>query len=237
VCRQDLGVSIGQSPARCTLARYYVCIHTRFQDGILYSLAATIRLTRVRWPSSVSTSPQQGATVWEKPFLDPIRILDGLPHPSGANGERIAFFLGRTARSALSPKTSPDPIESARDRMREQVKDLFAVPAARLRSRPSRICGRRRHRSQDPRPRSRRRASSPRGSIRWSCANPSSISLAPRGYGHTGTEQYIISLADSRAIRGFDVEGCRKKSALSLRLLRSELPRGPRRRRAPAATF
>jgi hypothetical protein len=34
--------------------------------------------------------------------LDRNRVLVGLPHPSGANNERIAFFLGRKARRALS---------------------------------------------------------------------------------------------------------------------------------------
>lgn len=35
--------------------------------------------------------------------LDSHRIIAGVPHPSGANGERIAYFLGRKARGALSP--------------------------------------------------------------------------------------------------------------------------------------
>lgn len=41
------------------------------------------------------------------------RILDGLPHPSGANAERIAYFLGNKARTALSSKTSPDKLDQA----------------------------------------------------------------------------------------------------------------------------
>jgi hypothetical protein len=57
-------------------------------------------------------------------LIDPMKILDGLPHPSGANAERIAFFLGRKERSALSGKTSPEAIEIARDRLRAQVKAL-----------------------------------------------------------------------------------------------------------------
>jgi len=42
------------------------------------------------------------------------RILDGLPHPSGANAERIAYFLGKKERSALSSKTSPGKLDQAR---------------------------------------------------------------------------------------------------------------------------
>ena len=45
------------------------------------------------------------------------RILDGLPHPSGANAERIAYFLGRKNRSALSAKTNADKLDQARDSM------------------------------------------------------------------------------------------------------------------------
>ena len=59
-------------------------------------------------------------------LIDPIRIFDGLPHPSGANAERIAFFVGRKERSALSGKTFPDAIEAARDKLRDQVRSLPA---------------------------------------------------------------------------------------------------------------
>lgn len=42
--------------------------------------------------------------------IDPHRVLSGLPHPSGANAERIAFFLGRKPRNELSNKVAPDRI-------------------------------------------------------------------------------------------------------------------------------
>jgi hypothetical protein len=42
------------------------------------------------------------------------RILDGLPHPSGANAERIAYFLGRKPRHGLSSKTDPNRLDEAR---------------------------------------------------------------------------------------------------------------------------
>lgn len=42
------------------------------------------------------------------------RILSGLPHPSGANAERIAFFLGRKGRGDLSIKVDPDRLLAAR---------------------------------------------------------------------------------------------------------------------------
>lgn len=58
-------------------------------------------------------------------LIDPMKILDCLPHPSGANAERIAFFLDQKARSELSRNTSPEAIEVARDKLRAQVKALF----------------------------------------------------------------------------------------------------------------
>lgn len=45
------------------------------------------------------------------------RVLHGLPHPSGANAERIAYFLGRKQRSELSAKTDPAKLDAARTRL------------------------------------------------------------------------------------------------------------------------
>lgn len=57
-------------------------------------------------------------------LLDPARVLAGLPHPSGANAERIAYFLGRKPRAALSAKTNPDRIDAARERLQRQIAGL-----------------------------------------------------------------------------------------------------------------
>jgi hypothetical protein len=45
------------------------------------------------------------------------KILEGLPHPSRSNSERIAYFLGKKARSDLSIKTDPEKLEIARIRL------------------------------------------------------------------------------------------------------------------------
>ena len=42
------------------------------------------------------------------------QILNGLPHPSGANAERIAYFLGRKAKEALSIKTNAAQLDAVR---------------------------------------------------------------------------------------------------------------------------
>ena len=62
--------------------------------------------------------------------LDGRRVLAGLPHPSGANAERILYFLGRKSRSALSTKTDPTAIDRARETILGQARDLSNVALA-----------------------------------------------------------------------------------------------------------
>lgn len=52
------------------------------------------------------------------------RVLEGLPHPSGANGERIAYFLGRKSRSELSSKTDASKLDAARAQLLSAVAAL-----------------------------------------------------------------------------------------------------------------
>lgn len=52
------------------------------------------------------------------------RILDGLPHPSGANAERVAYFLGRKGRATLSAKTRAETLDTARERLTAQIASL-----------------------------------------------------------------------------------------------------------------
>jgi hypothetical protein len=54
-------------------------------------------------------------------YIDRTRILMSLPHPSGANAERIAYFVGRKAESDLSSKTNPEKLGLAREALRAQV--------------------------------------------------------------------------------------------------------------------
>jgi hypothetical protein len=60
----------------------------------------------------------------DQELLDRSRILDGLPHPSGANAERIAYFLGKKSRGALSAKTNPEKLDQARDDLIRRVMAL-----------------------------------------------------------------------------------------------------------------
>ncbi|MDX1883230.1 hypothetical protein [Mycolicibacterium sp. 120270] len=57
--------------------------------------------------------------------IDLTRILAGMPHPSGANAERVAFFVGRKRREHLSPKVDADRLIAARRTLKAKIKKLL----------------------------------------------------------------------------------------------------------------
>lgn len=60
-------------------------------------------------------------------LLKPEQLLDGLPHPSGANAERISYFLGKKSRAALSTKTNPDVLDHAKTVLIQKISALDAT--------------------------------------------------------------------------------------------------------------
>lgn len=58
------------------------------------------------------------------------RVLSGLPHPSGANAERIAYFCERKPSEALSAKTNAASIDHRRDRLIARVSSLDSADVA-----------------------------------------------------------------------------------------------------------
>ena len=56
--------------------------------------------------------------------IDKNRIMAGLPHPSGANNERIAYFLGEKAADLCSAKTNTVALDTAREALRARVSQL-----------------------------------------------------------------------------------------------------------------
>jgi hypothetical protein len=56
--------------------------------------------------------------------LDPARVLSGMPHPSGANAERVAVFLGRKRPQDASRQTNPVPLIEACARLKAQIANL-----------------------------------------------------------------------------------------------------------------
>jgi hypothetical protein len=57
-------------------------------------------------------------------ILDEARILHGIPHPSGANAERIAYFLGRKEKASLSSRTNGSQIDADRLALRAKMAAL-----------------------------------------------------------------------------------------------------------------
>jgi hypothetical protein len=60
----------------------------------------------------------------EKGHVSKVQLIQGLPHPSGANAERIQYFLGKKDASLLSAKTDPVKLDSARRSLRAAVAAL-----------------------------------------------------------------------------------------------------------------
>lgn len=53
--------------------------------------------------------------------VSPNQVLSGLPHPSGANNERIAYLLGRKRREDLSAKTDPARLDQVQEVLHRRV--------------------------------------------------------------------------------------------------------------------
>lgn len=52
------------------------------------------------------------------------RVLSGLPHPSGANAERIAYFMGNKAAADCSSKCNPTKLDAAREELARKIDRL-----------------------------------------------------------------------------------------------------------------
>jgi hypothetical protein len=57
-------------------------------------------------------------------LIESRRVLYGLPHASGANAERIAYFCQRKDRALLSNKTNPARLDESRTRLLIRVAEL-----------------------------------------------------------------------------------------------------------------
>ena len=57
-------------------------------------------------------------------YLSQNQILDGFPHPSGANAERIQYFLNLKTKDQLSNKTNPEKIDQAKQQLIEKLERL-----------------------------------------------------------------------------------------------------------------
>lgn len=68
------------------------------------------------------------SSVFEKLISDGVlsknQVLIGLPHPSGANAERIAYFLGEKKKEKLSIKTNPELLDKAKAEILTKLSQL-----------------------------------------------------------------------------------------------------------------
>lgn len=55
------------------------------------------------------------------------QVLSGIPHPSGANAERIKYFCGEKPRELLSAKTNAEVIDDAKRTILEKLEQLRCV--------------------------------------------------------------------------------------------------------------
>ena len=60
----------------------------------------------------------------EMGLVDRKRVFNGLPHPSRANSERIAYFLNKKDPEKASIKTNPYEIFGKRDQLMEKIKNI-----------------------------------------------------------------------------------------------------------------
>ena len=99
--------------------------HPLLREQLISTFSETIKaLPDAVFVPSGDTVTEGLTFLADKGLLAHKQILDGLPHPSGANAERIAYFVGRKDRSALSVKTSPDKLDRARERLTNNVRAL-----------------------------------------------------------------------------------------------------------------
>lgn len=63
-------------------------------------------------------------------ILEASKALDGLPHPSGANSERVSYFIGKKARSQLSSKTDPILLDGVRVKLARKLQPNSAPQAS-----------------------------------------------------------------------------------------------------------
>jgi hypothetical protein len=88
-----------------------------------------VALSKAIWVPLGPKATQGIEWVIQQGALDRNNALIGLPHPSGASGERIKYFLGQKHKSDLSVKTEPVRLDAARERLTAQIISLRRAEA------------------------------------------------------------------------------------------------------------
>lgn len=63
-------------------------------------------------------------TLTDSGLINDVNVLDGIPHPSPASAERIAYFLERKDKSMLSKKTNPKIIDAGKNKFIKKLASL-----------------------------------------------------------------------------------------------------------------
>jgi hypothetical protein len=100
-------------------------VHPLLRQEVATNLAAEVKLVPDAVWIPLGPAPAS-ALNWlaAQGLFERGRILEGLPHPSGANAERITYFLGRKPAAALSSKTNAASIDAARSRCQTIVSQM-----------------------------------------------------------------------------------------------------------------
>lgn len=61
-----------------------------------------------------------------KGIINTMQVFDGFPHPSGANGERIKYFLGKKNKGDLSKNTNPLQIDEVKAKLYKKLENIIA---------------------------------------------------------------------------------------------------------------
>lgn len=81
-----------------------------------------VQLLHDAWFIPLGATPEAVLTHYiARGVLDEEQVLSGIPHPSGANVERIQYFLGLKPANALSAKTHATKIDCAKNRLHKKL--------------------------------------------------------------------------------------------------------------------
>lgn len=94
---------------------------SRFEEGTWYVPLGKEASVALKYLSGKGVIPES-------------HVLDGLPHPSGANAERIAYFLGKKSKASLSSKTNAEALDAAKRRLILKVEGGRAMGVKQVQS-------------------------------------------------------------------------------------------------------
>ncbi len=92
---------------------------------VLSSLAEEARLLpKAAWIPLGPNASEATSLLVKEGILNEDRVLNGLPHPSPANIERIRYFINRKSRNELSSKTDPNRLDEAKKSILDKISKL-----------------------------------------------------------------------------------------------------------------